>query len=57
MNRTFTLYAYPTGAGHIGIPPCFSHVITGKVLDEQGNPCHGVTIMVKGTTTFNINSY
>jgi Ca-activated chloride channel family protein len=31
--------------------PVFSHVITGKVLDEQGNPVPGVTIMIKGTNT------
>jgi Ca-activated chloride channel homolog len=36
--------------------PVFSHVITGKVLDGQGNPMAGVTITVKGTNSSTISA-
>lgn len=36
--------------------PVFSHVITGKVVDEKGNPVPGVTITIKGTNSSTITA-
>ena len=36
--------------------PDFSHIITGKVVDEKGNPLPGITITVKGTSSSTITA-
>src|SRR5262245_37326200 len=36
--------------------PVFSHIITGKVVDEKGNPLPGVTITIKGTNSSTVTA-
>ena len=36
--------------------PDFAHVITGKVVDEKGNPVPGITITIKGTNSSTITA-
>jgi Ca-activated chloride channel family protein len=36
--------------------PVYSHVITGKVVDEKGNPLSGVTITIKGTNSATVTA-
>jgi Ca-activated chloride channel family protein len=55
MNRILFMLI-PLVLAIMAFRPVFSHVITGKVLDEQGNPVAGVTIMVKGTTTSTVTA-
>ena len=36
--------------------PDFAHVITGKVVDEKGNPVPGIIITIKGTNSSTITA-
>src|SRR5690242_14073870 len=40
----------------LAFKPDLSHVITGKVVDEKGNPVPGITITVKGTNSSTITA-